>query len=211
MLEDIDSLGKGLGVSPVKGPLLCIEGDIRLNLDDEFVDARFIVQFAGGRAGRLEKGIHDRAQTAQVHLSNGRRVIESADDVVPGQAERVALGVVVGPDLVVENGADKAASKGQVLVPRQERPLAGALCIAVQKVVLAVTVHVVEDGGHCQVVDGSRDVQVIEYVARPLCPGETDAVEQCLQVAVALVAPCLFFHADGRRICAVEHLVQCPI
>ncbi len=121
---------------------------------------------------------------------------------------------MIGPHDVVERAPlvwQVVATKGQILVPRQECPLARPLCIAIDVVILVPPATVAHQGRGRQVVDHRRDVQVIEQVGCPLLAGQLDTIDGRLQVAVILIQARHLGQALGRRIERVEtDLVQRP-
>ena len=94
-----------------------------------------------------------------------------------------AVGVLEIENHVV--GVERVRAKGQILIPRQHAPFAGAFRVAIEKVVLVARVDVLRDRDGRQEVDHARHVNVVEDVAIERGAREAKADQEGLQVGVA--------------------------
>ena len=212
--------------TPVNGsPLVEIQGRVAGDGGHQIVDPRFEVALRDRRARWLKLLVHQGPQAPQVHFAGARIVDDKVNHQVGNAATSVLcsplegvgavalrretrlLGEAVPADLVVE----KAVPEGEILVPRNLRPLAAAVGVAIDVEVLRPAVEVLVDDAGGGIVDHRRDVEVVEEVLSTVGIRRANAIDQGLQIGVIFVVTRFLLHSGGRGGDTVEHLVESPL
>ena len=100
------------------------------------------------------------------------------------------------------------APPGEVGVPRHLRPLAAALAVAVEVVVLRHVVVVLGQHRRGEVVELARDVDVIENKVLQGGAAALHAADESAEVGVVLIGAVLLLDSARAAGAGVEHLVE---
>ena len=162
------------------------------------IGAFFKVVAAGGSGRRrLQQGVHQCPQAAQVHGAGARVGMQRLPQQVP------LAGIVFGmcavakkwmcPPLAPITGNTKAP----VFVPRNQHPLARVVGVTVKIKVLPDVIGVINDGAHSKIVNQIADIKVVEHelFSRGRRGGQFEGVPHRLQVIVVFSEAGALLHA----------------
>ena len=236
----VDEVGGGGSVGG--GVVEVVAAFLELRAEAEGADAKdgidtgFHTQDAGFKKGAAGRGgvefIHEGADAAHDHFANAGVGMEGVVEDVP----LVGVGIFmcgISPERVLgEGGGGLAHAPGEVLVPGEKIPFAGAFGIAVDVEILPGVIGVLHDDGGGHVVDDLRDVHVVEEenVAPVLIRGGVvegagvfdvgggegllEPGDEGCEVTHAFIGARLFFYSgggvieDGAEVVALDEFVE---
>ncbi len=144
----------------------------------------FLIRIAVGRIKRpdqIELLIHQSLEPAVEHLRQ-TRVFHH------GVKEAINLGIPVDAHVVknriVDVTARTEAAPGEVQIPGQHHPAAGALSIPIKVIIFPALIGMIHDVGGRQIINQLRNVEVVAEIVRSLVTrtAEVQRLDQLFQV-----------------------------
>ena len=178
---------------------------VGVDQSDELVDP--VTEVGVRSCGRAEHRVHEGSHAPQIHLVEGRIAEDKGLKSVGGSGSKVIVGEGV---VEISGSTGPVTSEAEVDIPDEGPPFTGPIGVPVKVVVLVSVVPVVDQVKGCEVIDRSRNVDVVIAIAQLGFSGQSQPADQGLKVAITLILPGLLIYPAGRGVQAIVHLVECP-
>ena len=211
-LDSICRFPEGIAVSP-RAPFPVIEigiivpslGVVIIGVNEErqLIDSVGKVTDRGRR--RSDQLVHQASHPAQIHLVEGRIVIDEILETVRRSSPQIVVCKVI---IKVCWPANPVAPKAEIDIPHQWPPFPGPKGIPVEVVILVAMIPVVGEVQGREVVDGSWNIDIVVAVLQPRFSRQAESGYEVLKVTIIFILPGFLVNATGGGIEPVVHLVE---